>query len=279
MSWIDELSEEARSALPEDIKENPTLSRYKSIEDMAQGHIEIRSTLGNSIRIPTEDAGVDAVKEFTDKLVERVPNLMYKPKFEDAEQTTEFYRTLGRPEDISGYENPEGTQLEEAVEEEIRAMALEANLSASQYKKFVAGMSTRAEQVTESNTQAKAEDLNVLKDKWGLTMDDRVGSAMRVNEEFFPGRPFDRLSSKEIEGLYNMSKAVTGKGAQAATHGEQTQSKLTPDEITEQIAAISRNPELFDSRNPARQRELTDKRLALMKMAGGSDELVSFHNR
>jgi hypothetical protein len=139
-------------------------------------------------------------------------------------------------------------------------------------------MSTRAEKTTMLNAEAVADDLNGLKGKWGLTTDDRISAAQRINEEFFPGRPFERLGSKEIEGLYTMSKAVTGKGAQAATHGDQQQSKLTPAEIDEQIAAIGRNPELFDSNDPARQAELTDKRLKLMKMKGGSDEIMSFHS-
>ena len=57
MSWIDDLPAEVADSLSDDIKVNPTLNQYKSLEAALEGHIQTKSAMGHSIRIPGDEAG------------------------------------------------------------------------------------------------------------------------------------------------------------------------------------------------------------------------------
>jgi hypothetical protein len=70
--------------LPEDLRGDATLGRYKSLEDFARGHVELRKVAGSRVIVPAADAD-DATR-------------------------AQFYEAIGRPKDAGGYEFevPEG---------------------------------------------------------------------------------------------------------------------------------------------------------------------------
>ena len=210
------LPSEILDQIDEQYRDQESLKQFDSVADLAKSFVETKAMVGNSIRIPSKDAGEEARQEYWNKLINNDPELMMKPDFENKDQSREFFRTIGLPEEFSKYENPEGMKLPDDVEAEMRELLYSASLTNSQYQKIMAAFSDRQAQTTTMQNDMQETGMSDLKGKWGQALDDRIKAAQRTNEEFYPGRDFTVLTGKEIESLYTISAAMTGKGAPAA---------------------------------------------------------------
>ena len=210
------LPSEILDQIDEQYRDQESQKQFDSVADLAKSFVETKAMVGNSIRIPSKDAGEEARQEYWNKLINNDPELMMKPDFENKDQSREFFRTIGLPEEFSKYENPEGMKLPDDVEAEMRELLYSASLTNSQYQKIMAAFSDRQAQTTTMQNDMQETGMSDLKGKWGQALDDRIKAAKRTNEEFYPGRDFTILTGKEIESLYTISAAMTGKGAPAA---------------------------------------------------------------
>lgn len=266
MPWIDDLPAEMADSLSEEIKTNPTLAQYNSLEEALKGHIETKSLVGSSIRVPGPDAGDEDKQAFYQKLMDRVPNLMVKPDFSEPEQATEFYNLFGKPGDATQYTMPEGSKLAPDIESELREMAFTSNLNQEQFQKMVGEMDNRNNELVENTTAQYDEAMSSLKGKWGMTFEERMTAAKKMNEQFYPGRDFDNLAAGEREALYSISESLTGKGPQVATQGDGQVMAMTPGEAREQADEIMRR--VHDPKSDLGQPEkmaLINKRIKLLQ--------------
>lgn len=268
------LPSEILETLPEDLQTNETLNRYNSLEELAKGFVETKSMVGNSIRVPNEDAGPEARTEFINKLINKAPELMIKPDFTNPEQSDEFFTTLGVPDDFAKYENPEGVQLPEETEAELRQVLHQARLTPTQYSKVVDQLSAMNKQALENFETSKQAEMSELAGKWGNALDQRMEAAKKVNAEFFGDRNFDNLSAKEIEGLFAIHKSVTAEPMQAANQPATQNTILSPQEAEDQAQEILRNPALWSADTPQTEKQrLMDKVVKLRLQAGYAAEL------
>lgn len=266
MSWIDDLPEELSDSLSDELKTNPTVQNYKSFTDFVEGAVNTKAMVGNSIRIPGEDAGQEDWSQFTQKLQSRVPGVMLKPDFSEKEQAEEFWKLAGKPEDEKGYGLPEDAKIPEPVADGLRKMAFESNLTKAQWQKFV-DLFNSGETQRQENARTELETArNQLKDEWGMAFPERVEAARKINDEFYPGRDFESVSPKELKSLYSVYEATTGKGAQAATQPGGEKPMMTPAEAEEQAAEIMRR--IHDTKNELSHEEkmrLINKRIKLLQ--------------
>lgn len=268
------LPSEILETLPEDLRSNETLSRYNSLEELAKGFIETKSMVGNSIRVPSEDAGAEARTEFINKLINKAPELMIKPDFTNPEQSEEFFTTLGVPDDFSKYQNPEGVELPQETEAELRQVLHQARLTPAQYAKVVDQLSAMNKQAMENYSSSKQAEMTELAGKWGNALNQRMEAAKKVNAEFFGDRPFENLSAREIEGLFAIHKSVTSESMQAANQPASQTLILSPAEAEEQAQEILRNPVLWSPDTPQTEKQrLMDKVVKLRLQAGYGAEL------
>lgn len=273
MSWIDQLPEDIRESLPEDIRANETLNRYNSIEDLAKGHIETKAAFGQSIRIPPDEAGEEARAQFLQKLKSHVPELVPRPSIGQPESFDEFYSVIGVPKDFSEYENPEGVQLKPEAEASLREVMHGAKLTPEQYKFVVQKFSEMDAKAQENMTKAFQSDMDKLKGEWGATYDERTEAAKKAAAELYPGRDFDTFSPDDLRALYRHQVAVTGGKPQAATQDKSETGKLTPQEALRRANEIMDNPAYWDKSNPQKQQDLIKRRLELLEMAGFNNSL------
>ena len=225
------LPDDVLEQIDEQYRDHNSLKDFENLGELAKSYVETKAMVGNSIRIPGKDAGDDVRQEYLQRLVNNDPELMFKPDFESKEQSQEFFRTIGLPSEFSKYENPEGLNLEEGVEAELRELLYAAKVPQAGYEKIMASFSDRQNQTTTMNQELREGDMGKLKEKWGMATEDRLAAAQQANEDFYPGREFDSLTGKERESLYNISVAMTGKGAQAATQeGGTVNDVMTPDQ-------------------------------------------------
>lgn len=156
-------------SLPEDLRGNPNITKYKSLEDFGKGHLNAVSKLGEKgVIIPKDDA----------------------PK-EDIER---FYNTIGRPEKPEGYKlesvgnlHPE-VKVTPEFEGSFRKMMHEIGVPNKQansiYKTYLSqisnAMNMRDAQMKEQMEKAHNELLN----EWGKDFDTNKLMAKRVVEKF-----------------------------------------------------------------------------------------------
>lgn len=275
MPWIDELPTDITDALPDEIRNNETLNRYNSIADLAKSHLEQRAAISQSIRIPPPEAGDEARQQFLDKLINNAPEVMLKPDFTEPEQRAEFFRTLGMPDAADKYEMPEDAKLPAEVENELRNVFHEANLTNEQFKKIAKRFADMESKRIENLKTQSDEAMEGLKGKWGMTLEDRMEKAKRMNDEFYPGRDFSNLGAADIEALYAIHTSVHGKTpAQAANQPKDQSDILPPAEALRRAGEIINNPKLYDRTTPVEEkRALMQKHKELMMMAGYSDNI------
>ena len=166
--------------LDEDIRSVSNLADFKSTNDLAKSYIELQRMVGNSVRIPAEDASDEAKAEFMEKIagVEGIlrkddPDLMVK---------------LGKPESIEGYDFSEtvtadvldadpGISLEL---ENFKAVAHDIGLTNEQATKLVdmqmQNLTARNEAVDTGREEAEA----ALKKMWGEDFNNRLAGAKNM---------------------------------------------------------------------------------------------------
>ena len=92
-----------RDSIPEDLRDDASLKDITDPGVLAKNYVHAQKMLGTSVRIPGEDAGPEDLEAFYSKL-DKIPGLMKSPNLENEEDVKAFYRTLGTPEDATGYQ-------------------------------------------------------------------------------------------------------------------------------------------------------------------------------
>lgn len=176
-SWRDEV--------PEDYREEKTLSKYQTVGDLAKGHVHLSRMMGNSVKIPGEDA--------TD------------------EERNDFYTKLGRPETADKYEYerpdmPEGMAYDESSETAFKQLAHDQGLTQKQvgsildfYNKFA--LDSQIDQKLHMD-EAYFKGEAALQKEWGMKGYDRnVSIAQRAMKEF-GGPELEKLLSEDPRGSH-----------------------------------------------------------------------------
>lgn len=156
-----------RAQLPDDLKENDSLTRFEKIGDLGREYIALKGKLDNSIQLLTEDA--------TD------------------EERAEFFNRLGRPETADDYsiERPELLEdlpYNEALEREFREEAHRLGLSDEQarglfewYHNNMASAHGEFSAIRERNHRDAVE---TMKRYWGSKFDENIEVSKRAVNEY-----------------------------------------------------------------------------------------------
>ena len=258
--WLDALSEDLRS--------NETLGRYKTVEDLATGLLESKARGSQSILIPSKEAGTEARTGFLNKIMVQAPELVVKP----SENLEEFYKTAGRPDEATGYQNPEKLpEIGEELETQLRDIALSSNMTQDQYGSYITTMADMQVETKKINKTMTDEAMAGLKGDWGMAFDERLAAAEKINGELYPDTQFESLSPTEIKGRYETSERLVGKPQAPGQPDTQTQT-LTPMEAKRRANEIMQNKDYWDAGSP-NQRILIQQHKDLLLMAGMTDNI------
>lgn len=143
-------------SLPEDLRGHETLTKFDSPAALAKSFVELERFQGQSLRLPSDNAGDEDRAAFLTRLQEKVPELVMKPVPGDEQAENAFWQGLGRPDEVTGYEKIEG--LSDDQQAYMREIAFQSSLTDKQYKAMVGALSERftAEQ-SEIQAAAQAE--------------------------------------------------------------------------------------------------------------------------
>jgi hypothetical protein len=229
-----------RSALPEDIRDNPSFAKFNDVTSLASSYVNLQSHLGrDKIAKPVTDSDWDDVYEF-----------------------------LGRPESADKYEIelPEGLPDEIASQfndEKLSSFKQEAHklgLNAEQVKRLVAwqagNMSKQHEAYKGIIDQSMEQGESALRQEWGRAYDQNLGFARKAFVEYGG----DALAAKmESSGLGNdpdVLKAfaniakTTMADKDLAGPSSGTRMALTPEEARSEASTIMSHPAYTDKRHP-----------------------------
>lgn len=147
------------SSLPEDLRADPSLSKFKSNGDLGKSYLELQKKMGSAIKVP----GADAKPEDWDKI----------------------YTTLGRPEKPEGYEFtkqtlPEGVNADTELEVAAKSWAHKAGLHPRQAQALYDEFSKfQMDRIAKFNGERTA-GVEAIKKEWGADFDKNIGLAQRA---------------------------------------------------------------------------------------------------
>ena len=162
-----EVNSDWRSQLPEDIRDHKSLAHFTDVGAMAKSLVNAQSMIG------------------ADKVV--IPG-----KHATDEDWAEFYQKTGRPDSSQGYELenavPEGVQASDGMLDWFRETAFEVGLRPEQaqtlltkYNNYLGTQSGVDDEAIEAQVQ---ETMTTLRKEFGPAYDDRIGSAMALQNEY-----------------------------------------------------------------------------------------------
>lgn len=244
------------SSLPEDLRGDSNITKYKSAEELARGHISAVSMLGrDKIPMPKSDA------EYLD---------VYKRL--GMPETKDDYKFEGTEYDIP--ENVYSKQEQEADRVTFRGWAHELGLTQKQaaglYDRFmkhqVSGMQNIGRRV--DIEMAKCND--VMQQTWGEATDANLIVANRAMVKFFGKDVADAVAASGlgrnfqfIQGMYNLGT----RSLEELGIDKRGNSTRTPEQLQQEVGQLQAHPAYFD-RNHPEHRQVNDQVLALLERLG-----------
>lgn len=252
------------SALPDDLKTDPNVAKFKTPADLAKGYVEASKLIGGSIRPPGPDAAPEARQEYLKKVLETAPELIV------AGDEDGLYKRLGRPEKEEEYEVDEATaKLVDLAA--ARRQAKEAGLTKKQFQAL-------AKQTAAAREQAEVEAgkaHQALKQEWGYAHADKVLAAaaaarkMGMDDATVAAIASGTVPAQQLRFFYAASR-VAGVDAKEMTREREASGaggKLSPAEAKARLAEIRGRDEFWSpAKNPAEHERLVAESLRLTEM-------------
>lgn len=259
-----------RSSLPEDIRGSKVFDSVQDVNSLAKQFIDAQSHIGNSIRIPGEDAGQEAVDAFHQKLMNKT-DLMVKPT--TAEDYSKVFESMGKPADGAGYTIPEGT---EGSFDHLREISLNANLTNKQFESLVQSVAGLDASALESTQAAQAESRGKVATEWGAAFDQNSNQAIALLEATgAPKEIIDLAKGGNIDGdslrwFHALSQKISGGTTPNAVSDNGHTQVMTPSEASAQLDEIMSNTEgPYWNENHPKYKETQAKAMSLRKLRAG----------
>ena len=227
-------------SLPDEYKSNPNVTKYKSQEELLNGHINLTKKIGE--------------KGLT------------KP--ETDEDWKKAYAFLGKPETIEGYEFtpneelPDELKLDEQMATSFKEVAHEIGLNPHQYEKLMSSYMAMNEQGFKARKEQMDAELlaseKELKETWGQAYDQNIEMARNIVKKYDNGGKLTKLLETPFNGsslgnnpvllnmLANVAKStmedggLVGRGAGIPTS----------EDLETELGKLINHPAYLDGNNP-----------------------------
>lgn len=237
-TWLDRIPEELRGSM----------AKFDDEAALAKGYMELEAFRGKSLTIPGDDASSGEQDDFYTKVMEKVPGLVRKPSADDAESTANFWKAMGRPEDIDAYPALDGMTPDQT--EFMRKAALDANLTKDQFKQFAGIFAEKnSEEATVRNSERETK-LNELLNGLGAAKDQKLQAAKNVAQQLdVPEHMQDFSDPDVVSHFVKLAEKIGTEGsAMQQQIGDQATAVMTPLEAEQKIEEVLN--QLYDKENP-----------------------------
>jgi len=243
------MSADWRNNLPEKVRGWDEVKNSDTAEKFFDQIANQRSLMGQSIRVPGEDAGEESMSAFYEKLRSKVPGLMRSPDPDDADAVNHVLEALGKPVDVDGYRLDDSANVTAEQLAELRGIAQEAGLTKAQFKS-VAGKILNTNKESNEATEAHYKDqTDALRSEWGAAYNERLGLAKDIAERteapesLLKAIEEGKADAATVKWVYQLSKQLGGESATSGVPVETTRGKatLTPAEANNVIDDVMNN--------------------------------------
>lgn len=246
-----------------------SIESFEDVGALAKSYAETKKMVGDSIRVPGEDAGEEAIKAFNQKIMDKAPGLMLKPNLTEDGDNSEYYKMLGRPDDQKDYaaEAPDGTKMSDESLTAIKEASHKAGLSSAQYKQIVEALYADEAKGAETKQTSLDNSIDDLKKEWGNAYDDKLTKAVSLSKKFF-GDVFD-AETIPPEFAKGMDKLLSQMGKEAVNQDDDIKDGvMTPTDAKAKIAEIYANPKHpFLVQNDPQHQDALQQMLRLQRLA------------
>ena len=237
--------------LPDFVQNWPEVKEAKAPDELWQRVADQRTHLGNSIRIPSEEAGEADWQEFNEKMLTRVPALMRTPDTEDENAVNDVLTKLGKPDKKEKYELPEsdGVSFADGQDDVLREMALNAGLTKRQFKKVAEHLGKQHYESTVTAKTSQQNQLNAISSAWGLSAEEKYKNVLNFAKAAnAPESLVNAIENRNIDAdtvfwLDKMNSSVSTEGTPMFKKDENHPVYLTPYEAQQKIDDILNNPD------------------------------------
>ena len=243
-------SQDWREFLPEDVRGWDEVKNSDTPEKFWDQVKNMRSFLGQSIRVPGPDASREAKEQFYQKLMDKVPELMPRPNPEDEDAVKAIFRQLGQPEAKDDYkvpeiEVPEGVELNTDLQEAFREIAHRNGLTQKQFEGVFKEFTQKSLEQVMAQQQQQQQAMAELKKEWGLKFDDKVKLAEKVHQHFFKEviPDLQAVNPATLKALAAIGEQFGGEGNSALADGSTDDGTLVPMEAKMRLNEILSNRE------------------------------------
>lgn len=266
-------SDNWRSHLAPEYQEAPQLKDVKDFNSLAKQFIDQQKFLGNSIRIPGEDASPEQLQEFYNKVQKHAAGkLVPMPDTNDEAAMSAFWESVGVPKDPAAYAIDEGVEVNQEWLDGFRPIAKKYGLTKAAFRQFVKDYADKARADLAENSATQAEDLKSLQTEWGMATDARMNDIAKMAEVFQFPEGFRRalkdkqVGSQWLKPLWSVIEQLGGLAGEGREVSMQPGGSVpdSPGELRAKIAEIEANPAFLNKRDPMNQ-SLVQKRFELFQ--------------
>lgn len=207
-----------RASLPDDLKQEKSLSSFKDVATLAKSYVHAQKSLGSRIPIPDPT---------------------------NAEALNEIYTKLGRPESPDKYEiqRVEGLNYNEALESKILEQAHRLGLNHQQASELV---NWTAQDHAESVAALRESTEQTLKQEWGQAYDKNIALAQRGLRAFADKELLELIDSTGLgnhPAMIRLAHSIgSALGEDSAIGSGGTGNTMTPADAKSQIGRIMADP-------------------------------------
>lgn len=150
--------------------------RIDSEEKFWQVLEDNRAMIGQSIRVPGEDAGDKDWAKFNEELTRKVPSLIHSPDPDNPEAVKDILTKLGMPASETDYGVVELDEKKVSVElvNTIRSLAHKAQLTKGQYEALVKPLVETLTERTDARSMDQRKAMQELQYEWGNTFEHKT---------------------------------------------------------------------------------------------------------
>ena len=256
-------SEDWRSAIPEDLQNEPSLADIQDVASLAKGYVHAQHMIGSDkVAIPSREAS--------------------------QEEMDNFYNKLGRPESVDGYEAPKENMPDIPFDNELQTQFFEEahriGLNKQQAGALIRWQAEQAQSGMEANTQATQQAMQQAQDnmrqEFGKAYDEKMNLAKNAALEF-GGEDLMSLLDKTglgnepavIKAFANIGKAIMND--EIIGGGGRQGFMMSPAEAKSQIANMKRDPNFmasYQDQGHVAHKESVAEMAKLYELAYPSDE-------
>lgn len=239
-----------RDQLPESVRQWEEVSTAKDATAFWDDITNMRGRMGQSVRVPSGEAGEEDWAAFTNKMGELAPGKFTTiPNRDHPEEVAAFYKSIGVPEDAANYVDVESTEqvpIDLEVAGAFKAIAHKHGLTPAQYAGVVADYNAMQNQAMNVAGQPMKDGIASLKGEWGQAFDQRseqianmltsFGFSEAAAQAFRDGN----ADASSVKGFYKLYEHLGGEGGGIIdpAPGGGARSALSPAEAEARIQEI-----------------------------------------